>query len=112
MKGKSLEELMNDLVPADRAYVEEKTQTLLQEYLTLQQLRKARNLTQKQLSEQLKINQENVSRIEKRTDLMLSTLANYIEAMGGSLKLTVEFPDMKPVVLKGLYLDAGDVQVL
>jgi DNA-directed RNA polymerase specialized sigma subunit len=78
-KGKTLEELMAELNPERRAVVESKTQALLEEYLTLQQLRKARELTQKQLAERLKINQENVSRIEKRSDLMLSNHLLYFK---------------------------------
>ena len=100
--GKSLEDVMGELSPTDRAYVEQRGQEMLTEYLTLQDLRKALNLTQQQMAEMLDIGQENVSRIEKRSDLMLSTLRSYIEAMGGSLKLTVEFPGRPPVVLKGL----------
>ena len=44
------------------------------------------------IAQQLGINQENVSRIEKRSDLLLSTLSGYVEAMGGKLSLVVEFP--------------------
>lgn len=50
----------------------------------------------------LQIDQANVSRLEKRTDLMLSTLRKYIVAMGGNLRLVVEFPDRPPVTLVGI----------
>ena len=43
-----------------------------------------------------------ISRLERRTDLLLSTMASYIEAMGGKLKLVAEFPGQKPVVIKAL----------
>ena len=46
--------------------------------------------------------QENVSRLERRTDLLLRAMASYIEAMGGKLKLVAEFPGQKPVVIKAL----------
>ena len=54
------------------------------------------------VSKKLKIGQEGVSRIEKRTDLYLSTLRSYVEGVGGKLSLIVEFPDRAPVILTGL----------
>ena len=72
------------------------------EYLTLQEIRKAKELTQTQLAEMLGIRQATVAQMEKRSDLMLSTLRSYIEAMGGKLNLMVEFPDRPPVSLDGL----------
>ena len=71
------------------------------EYLTLQELRKAKKLTQAQLAEVLNIRQATVAQMEKRSDLMLSTLRGYIEAMGGKLSLMVEFPGRVPVSLEG-----------
>ncbi len=72
------------------------------EYLTLRDLRKARHLTQVQLAESLGQNQVSIAKLEKRTDLLLSTLRRYIEAMGGKLNLVVEFPDRTPVILDTL----------
>ena len=53
------------------------------------------------LAKQLGISQDGVSRLEKRSDLLLSTLRNYVEAMGGNLRLVAEFPDQPPVLLTG-----------
>jgi hypothetical protein len=50
----------------------------------------------------LDIGQDGVSRIEQRSDLLISTLRSYIEAMGGHLELIAEFPNRPPVVLSGL----------
>ena len=61
--------------------------------MTLNQLREARKLTQVNLAEVLKINQGSVSTMEKRTDMYISTLRNYIEAMGGELEITAKFPE-------------------
>jgi predicted XRE-type DNA-binding protein len=61
--------------------------------MMLNQIREARQLTQVKLAETLKINQGAVSTMEKRTDMYVSTLRNYIEAMGGNLKITAEFPE-------------------
>jgi hypothetical protein len=59
-------------------------------------------LTQKRIAETLGIGQDSVSRLEKRSDLLLSTLRSYIEAMGGRLSLIAEFPDREPISLSGL----------
>lgn len=63
------------------------------EVMTLYQLRQARELTQVNLAKALSINQGAVSAMEKRTDMYISTLRNYIEAMGGNLRITAEFPE-------------------
>ncbi len=60
--------------------------------LSLNQLREARNLTQTSLAELLKIPQGGISRLERRTDMYVSTLRNYIRAMGGELRITAVFP--------------------
>ena len=54
------------------------------------------------VAEKLQINQENVSRLEQRSDLLISTLSGYVAAMGGKLSLVAEFPDRPPVSLTGL----------
>lgn len=61
--------------------------------MTLHQLRQARQLTQVNLAQILKINQGAVSTMEKRTDMYVSTLRKFIEAMGGQLRITAEFPE-------------------
>lgn len=71
------------------------------EELSLRDLRLARKLTQEKMAELLQIRQEGVSRIKTRSDLHLSTLREVIQAMGGELRLVVEFPDRLPVVLSG-----------
>ncbi len=61
--------------------------------MMLNQIREARALTQVNLAKALKINQGAISTMEKRTDMYVSTLRNYIEAMGGNLRITAEFPE-------------------
>jgi DNA-binding XRE family transcriptional regulator len=61
--------------------------------MPLEELRKARQMTQARLAETLGVNQGEVSKIEHRTDLYLSTLAGYIEALGGKLEIRAVFPD-------------------
>jgi DNA-binding XRE family transcriptional regulator len=61
--------------------------------MPLQQLRNAREMTQTRLAEVLEMDQGNISKLEKRTDMYLSTLRSYVEAMGGSLEIRAVFPD-------------------
>ena len=98
----TLKAKMAGLAPERRERIEAETERLHQEYLTLQQLRKAKALTQAQLAETLGIRQATIAKMEKRSDLMISTLRSYVEAMGGRLNLVVEFPGHLPVHLAGL----------
>lgn len=100
--GTTLKDRMAQLAPERRARIEAEADRLHAEYQTLKDLRRAKDLTQAQLAESLGIRQATVAQLEKRSDLMISTLRTYVEAMGGRLRLTVEFPDKAPVSLEGL----------
>jgi len=69
--------------------------------MTLRDLRKAMHKTQVELSKSLHIQQDGISRLENRSDMLITTLGKYIKAMGGTLKLTAEFPDRPPVNISG-----------
>ena len=97
----SLDEILNEMSAERRARIDRLAQEFRAE-INLRELRRLRKLTQARLSKKLKIGQEGVSRIEKRTDLYLSTLRSYVEGVGGKLSLIVEFPDHAPVILAGL----------
>ena len=101
-KARAIDSIIKDWSPARRARVEARAKTMIAEYRTLQDVRKAHELTQERMAELLGIKQENVSRLEKRSDLLISTLRGYIEAMGGKLSLVAEFPKRPPVILDGL----------
>jgi len=90
---KTLDQIISNLPTERRAKVAARTRQLIAEETALRSLRKARQLTQERMAELLNIGQDSVSRIENRSDLLLSTLRSYVEAMGGSLRLIVEFPD-------------------
>lgn len=90
------------LTPARRKKVEARAAELIAEEMTLRELRTARKLTQVRMARTLGITQDSVSRLEKRSDLLLSTLRKTVEAMGGNLSLVAEFPDRPPVVLAGI----------
>ncbi len=105
----TLDKKMKSLGVARRKRIEARAATLVAEEMSIRELRRARKLTQARMAKALNIGQESVSRLEKRTDLHISTLRHYVEAMGGKLSLIAEFPDREPVVLSGISsLDAAD----
>ena len=97
-----VEDVIAGLDPAERRKVEEMAAELIAEEMTLRELRKARALTQASVARELGISQDAISRLEKRSDLLLSTLRKTVEAMGGSLSLIARFPDRPPVELAGI----------
>ena len=90
------------LNPAQRKKVEARAAELIAEEMTLRELRRARKLTQVRMAKALGITQDSVSRLEKRSDLLLSTLRKTVRAMGGNLSIIAEFPDRGPVVLSAI----------
>ena len=97
---------VNDIIakldPDRRRRIEERAAELIAEEMTLRELRKARQLTQARVAAELGISQDGVSRLEQRSDFLLSTLRKTVEAMGGSLTLIARFPDRPPVELSGI----------
>jgi transcriptional regulator with XRE-family HTH domain len=100
----SLDQILAEM-PEDRRAKIAKRAAEIEAEINLRELRRLRKLTQARLSKKLKIGQEGISRMEKRTDLYISTLRSYVEGVGGKLSLVVEFPDQPPVILAGLGLD-------
>jgi transcriptional regulator with XRE-family HTH domain len=78
--------------PESRARAEAKALAMLAEQ-PLNELRQARGLSQKVLAEVLHVQQPAIAKIEKRTDMYISTLRSHIEAMGGELEVVARFPD-------------------
>jgi transcriptional regulator with XRE-family HTH domain len=97
----ALHDKMKSVGSKRRKKIEAHAAELVAEELALRELRKAHHRTQVSMAKQLGISQDGVSRLEKRSDLLLSTLRNYVEAMGGNLRLVAEFPDQPPVILIG-----------
>ena len=92
MKLKNFRELEAKMPAESRARVAAWVEKTLKE-MPLHELRAARQLTQENLAEVLGINQAAVSKLERRTDMYVSTLARFIEAMGGRLEIRAVFPD-------------------
>jgi DNA-binding XRE family transcriptional regulator len=80
--------------PVRRARIEREKRTI-EAALALAQLRSRQNVTQKALAESLGVSQANISRIERGENLYLSTLRDYVAALGGELEVNVVFPDGK-----------------
>jgi DNA-binding XRE family transcriptional regulator len=98
----NIREKIRKLSAAQRKKVEDRAAELIAEEMSLRDLREARKLTQARVAKALGITQDSVSRLEKRTDLLLSTLRKTVRAMGGDLRIIAEFPDRAPVVLARL----------
>lgn len=90
--AKKFADLRAQMSPESRARAEAKAQALLAE-MPLNELRQARGLSQKMLAEVLHVQQPSIAKIEKRTDMYISTLRSHIEAMGGELEVVARFPD-------------------
>jgi transcriptional regulator with XRE-family HTH domain len=99
---RNVDDIIRKLNPSQRKKVEARAAQLIAEEMTLRELRHARKLTQVRMAKALGVTQDSVSRLEKRSDLLLSTLRKTVEAMGGNLSLIAEFPDRAPVVLSGI----------
>jgi transcriptional regulator with XRE-family HTH domain len=79
-----------------------RTAELMAEEMSLRDLRKARKFTQVRLAKKLGVNQDSVSRLERRSDVLISTLRDAVRAMGGDVRIVAEFPDRPPVTLSHL----------
>jgi transcriptional regulator with XRE-family HTH domain len=101
----NVNEIIRKLSPAERKKVEDRAAEIIAEEMSLRDLRKARKLTQARVAKTLGITQDSVSRLEKRSDLLLSTLRKTVKAMGGNVRIVAEFPDRAPVVLSELSED-------
>jgi DNA-binding XRE family transcriptional regulator len=100
--ARTLDEVIAGLPADQQRDIAAKAAQLIEDEMTLRDLRKAHALTQRRMAEALHISQDGVFRIEKRSDFLLSTLRSYVEAMGGQLRLIAEFPNRKPVTISGL----------
>jgi predicted XRE-type DNA-binding protein len=85
-------ELQRNISAERRARVEERVREAIKE-MALDELRTAREFTQAELSQVLRVDQGSISKLERRTDMYIGTLRRYIEAMGGSLQIRAVFPD-------------------
>lgn len=88
-----LDDIIAKLPAKDQQAIAKRTAELIAEEATLRQVREARERSQAAVAQKLQIKQAAVSKLERRTDMYLSTLRGYIEAMGGKLEIIARFPD-------------------
>ncbi|MGO9918862.1 MAG: XRE family transcriptional regulator [Isosphaeraceae bacterium] len=100
-----LDDFVAKLPKKQQQAIKKRTAELIAEEATLRQLREARERSQVEMAEKLHINQAAVSKLERRTDMYLSTLRNYIEAMGGQLEIIARFPNRAVRILQFETLD-------
>ena len=98
--AKKLDDIMAALPAKRRTRIEKRAMALA----TLKDLRLAAEQTQADLAAELGVGQDAISRLEKRSDMLLSTLRHYVESMGGKLELVAQFPNRPPVILDHLGL--------
>ena len=90
---RTLQEVIAGMPAEDRARIAARSKQLIEEEMALRKLREAHQFTQQRMAELLHMDQGSVLKLESRTDMLLSTLRSYVEAMGGELRLVAEFPD-------------------
>jgi transcriptional regulator with XRE-family HTH domain len=100
--GRTLDEMLAALPKSRRAKIDRRYRELRDEVESLQQLRRAAGRAQIEIAAALRIKQPSVSKIEKQTDLYLSTLRSYVEALGGKLELVVRLPAHRPLRIRQL----------
>ncbi|HAT8178172.1 TPA: transcriptional regulator [Legionella pneumophila] len=100
--ARSLNDKIRSLSKERQDIIEKRANQLIAEEMTLRDLRVALEKTQEDLGAILHMKQDGISRLEKRSDMLISTLSKYISAMGGSLKLMAEFPDRAPIEIHGI----------
>ena len=97
--ARTLDEMVAALPKAERDAIAARAHELIGEEMSLQAIRKAMGKTQVAVAKRLKLRQDAVSKIEARTDMLISTLRGYLRAVGGKLELVATFPDRPPVHL-------------
>src|SRR5690349_10736991 len=82
-----------DALPKERRNKIEKRVAKERAAMALREIRQAQSLTQQQLAKTLHLNQAAISKVEKQSDMYVSTLRRFLEAMGGELRIVAHFPD-------------------
>ena len=108
--AKKFKDLTKDFSDERMKRVEAKTKEILRS-IDLQELRKAKELTQLELADTLNISQEAVSKMESNSDMFISTLSRFIDAMGGHLRIVAEFPDREIEITQFKEIEESDFMV-
>jgi hypothetical protein len=106
--GKSLDEMIAELPQGRQKAIDTRYREIKQQIESLRELRQIAGKAQAEIASALKIKQPSVSKIEKQTDMYLSTLRSYVEAVGGELELVVKLPKRPALRIHSL----GDVAAI
>lgn len=104
-----LDDFLAELPAEEQAAIQARGAELIAEEAGLRELRKARHQSQKQIAKQLGINQAAVSKMERRTDMYISTLRDLVRAMGGDLEIIARFPGRSQVRITQFKALKGEV---
>ena len=101
-KGPLAQQFWDQFTDEEKQEIQQRADERIAEFRNLQALRQSAGLTQRKVCEELDMTQGNLSRLERNSDMLLSTLQKYVAAIGGKLHLTVELPDKASISLTGL----------
>ncbi len=104
-----LDDFLAELPAEEQVAIKARGVELVAEEAGLRDLREARQRSQKQIAKTLGINQAAVSKMERRTDMYVSTLRDLIRAMGGELEIIARFPDRSPVRITQFRAMKGEI---
>lgn len=88
----NFKDFLADLPPERRGAIKAMSEQMMAEEVTLAELRKLLKKTQSGVARRMKVRQPQISRLERRPDILVSTLGDYVEAMGGSMRIVVSIP--------------------
>lgn len=100
---RTLDDKIQSLSAKRQNKIQHRANELIAEEMALRDLRRAMKQTQKSLSKKLDMAQDGISRLENRSDMLISTLTKYVSAMGGHLNITAEFPDKPPIKITNFH---------
>jgi transcriptional regulator with XRE-family HTH domain len=98
--GRRLQDILQSLPEDRRQRILSRGQELVAEVLALRQLRQRLSVSQREMAERLEVSQPAISQLEQQRDMQLSTLRNYVAALGGELEIVVRLPGQLPIVLQ------------
>ena len=105
--GMPFDKFMQRFGSEERQEIEARAEALIAEEMSLRELRKAMGKTQAQLARKLRKPQATVSRMERQSDMLISTLDKVVHALGGRVRIVAELPGRRPLYVTGLADLAG-----
>ncbi|MFN8339956.1 MAG: helix-turn-helix transcriptional regulator [Saprospiraceae bacterium] len=94
--------VFDSLPKARKLMIKKESKILISEYKNLQEFRRSLGMTQSELASDLSISQVNISKLEKRTDMHISTLRKYVEALGCQLEIKIKMPNESEVMINNI----------